>query len=690
MASLMGAMASGDRNDATATLNAQKEIEGAFDSDDPEGAKAKFEVYKNAAEIFFDTDDLKELVPQPDKALPFLVAGAALIQAGNRGDTWGEALSTAFLNYAGAKRKEERAYKSSMLGLEMREKQDIRKFATEMYLADYKEQKALQRALISAEKKPYKVNNNPNPVFYTTHEAAFYERLGNRVVPWRAEDGDTKEYTIFADVNKDGQPDANAPARTQLLSEVGALNKQVEGYIVREGNLTKGKKLHMVNDVPQMFTEEELDAFMKENPSVTDVRVVGVSNAKPVRNRITGELTWVDNRDLLTKRGQELYSPIAEGNTLVYGTDGNILMMQGSASELSTLQNKAQLGNEEARVREFLQQASKKRNDLLTTHYKIKKLVADQAAAGQPLAFGSPAGDLTIFGKSVIDQVDQLQQIFTNPEEGYRLYTDTNGNGRRDANETISTFNDFSNRFGYQFSNSNLGRYLQGAGLGRKRVNNAILTLALQGAANDDQKGRDISDKDIERYLIRAGADATSAEEFINVIDNLALTAIHKHESIVDSARMWDTRLQVDPQNPDQKMTMIDFMYPNLIDEQGNSRPFRDAPYTINELKEQLTQSTSVSNSTGYRPRLPPPIDFVVLSGGGVESGVGKAPIHEIFVRLMAQDDGVRMDDTSEFSPKQYGYLAKIREQMGGEDSPQWQQFNNYLNLQRQQQRLSP
>ena len=241
-----------------------------------------------------------------------------------------------------------------------------------------------------------------------------------------------------------------------------------------------------------------------------------------------------------------------------------------------------------------------------------------------------------------------------------------------------------------QFGNSNLGRYLQGAGLGRKRVDNAILTLALQGAANDDQTGRDISDRDIERYLIRAGANATSAEEFIAVIDDLALTAIHKHENVVDSMRRLDTRLQVDPENPDEKMTMIDFMYPDLLEEQANARPFRDAPYTIRELREQLTQQpTSVLDSTDYRPRVTPPEDFVVLPGGNVGAGVGKSSIHDLYVQFMAQDDGKRMDDTAEFSPKQYGYLAKIREQMGGKDSSQWQQFNAYLNQQRQQ-RLSP
>jgi hypothetical protein len=121
-----------------------------------------------------------------------------------------------------------------------------------------------------------------------------------------------------------------------------------------------------------------------------------------------------------------------------------------------------------------------------------------------------------------------------------------------------------------------------------------VLTLALQSAANDDQKGRDISDKDIERFLTRAGAFATSEQEFITVIDDLALGAIRKHESLVDSEMRYAARLKLDPDS-DEKMTMIDFMFPDLIEEQGTQKPFRDAPYTIDELKEQLI--TSVTGS---------------------------------------------------------------------------------------------
>jgi hypothetical protein len=57
------------------------------------------------------------------------------------------------------------------------------------------------------------------------------------------------------------------------------------------------------------------------------------------------------------------------------------------------------------------------------------------------------AGNLTTFGKNVIDQVDQLKTVFTDPKSGYAFYTDTNGNGKRDPGESSTDFGGFSKQF---------------------------------------------------------------------------------------------------------------------------------------------------------------------------------------------------------------------------------------------------
>jgi len=678
MASAAGATANGeDDEDAVNTLTTMSEIHASFDPNNPEEMKKQLDVYKRAAEIFYDTDDLKDLIPQPDKSLPFMIAGAALIQSGERGDSWGTALSNAFLQYSLGTRKEEKAYEDKIAGLKLKEKQDIKNFAMQLYMADYKEQQALERALLTKEKKPYRVNNGASPTYYTSYEADLVSRNGDSVVPWTAEDGGIKEYTIFTDADGDGQPDADAPARTELLSEAGAQNKQTEGYIIRQGNLTKGKKLYLVDNVPAMYSSEELEAFMEANPK-SDVRVVGASSAKAVRNRATGDLTWIDNRELLTTRGREMYTPIGQENTIVFGPNGEPIMMTGDAAGMGTLMTGSQRGKEEKRVRDFLIDTDKKRDNILTTHWTIKNLLANQADAGKPVVFGL-AGNLTTFGKNVIDQVGQLQTVFTDPESGYAFYNDENGNGKRDPGESATDFSSFGKQFEDQIANTNLGRFLQGSGLGKKRLTNMVLSLALQSAANDDQKGRDISDKDIERFLTRSGAYATSEQEFITVIDDLALGAIRKHESLVDAEIRYAARLKMDPET-DEKMTMIDFLYPNLLEEQASQKPFRDAPYTINELKEQLIESTSVMGSLDYTARSPQPGNLVLLPGGNDSSGVGTDSIHDLYVNFMAQDDGERMDDKAVYAPAQYAWLRKTKSQM---DDVEWSKFQDYINKQR-------
>ena len=670
--STVGAAANGENDtDSNQTIQAMLDMNSEFDLNDPNDQEDMLNVYKQAAEMFYDTDDLKELIPQPDKSLPYMVAGAALIQAGSKGDSWGEALSNAFLQYKLTEKKEEKSYEKSMLGLELKERQDVNNFAMQLYMADYKDQKQLERTLLTKDRKPYKVNNSASPVYYTTYQAGQEAKKGNSVIPWTAEDGDVKQYTIFTDADGDGQPDANAPAITQLLSDAGAQNKQAEGFIIREGNLNKDKKLYLVDDVPAMYSTEELEAFMNENPS-SDVRVVGASSAKAVRNRATGELTFVDNRELLTLRGQEMYIPIGQENTIVFGPDGQPIMMTGDSAGMGTLMTASQRGKEEQKVKDFLIETDKKRDNILITYAAIKDLLSNQNAKGQPVVFGL-AGSLTTFGKNVIDQVDQLKTVFTDPKSGYAFYTDSNGNGKRDPGESSTDFGSFSKQFEDTIANTNLGRFLQGSGLGKKRLTNMVLTLALQSAANDDQKGRDISDKDIERFLTRAGAFATSEKEFITVIDDLALGAIRKHESLVNSEIRYSTRLKLDPDS-DEKMTLIDFMFPDLIEDQKNQRPFVDAPYTIGELKEQLITSVTGSgiNSTTYQPNVSAPGQpSVVLPGGNEQSGWGNQTIHGVWEEFKMLDDSGKIALTK-----------KLRESFkatGGKDSPEYKAIVDYI-----------
>ena len=648
VASATGAASRGeDDPEALNTFTAMLDIDANLEPAD------KLNVYRNAVADFYGVDlektDIKDLVSKPDQALPYLVAGAALIQSGQKGEDWGTALAGAFSRYAISKRKGERDYEEKLSAIDINRVQKIDDFAMQLYLADVKDQRALARSLKTAKKSPYKLNNQPNPVFYNDQEADAMAQKGNRVEPWTAADGNTEEYTLFVDENKDGQPDNNAPARTEILTAAGALNKQAEGFIVRKGNLTKNKKLYMVNGKSMMMSEVELENFLAEYPN-TIAAPVGTASVKSVIEKATGLPTFVSAQELLSPRGRELYTPVGEENMVVFGPNGEPLLVKGDGSALT----KSLESKERKRVQQFLIQNDTSRNQVIKTRQSIVDLVNEAERNNAPITFGT-AGSLTTFGKRVIDEVDQLKTIFTDPNQGYNLYTDANGNGVLDPGEEIQSFDKYSKQFDEKIANSNLGKFLLNSGLSRKRVNSLVLTLALQSAASDNQKSRDISDKDMERFLQRAGAFATSLTEFLTLIDDLTLSVIEKHEIALDN----ELKYAMGTTQPDgTRVTFIEEMFGDVKGTDSASKPFRDATYTIAELKEELKTSPNAYRDANYIPANTDAQSVTVLPGGNERSGYGNQTIHDIYVEYLSKGD----------QAAQLGYLATIRETLGRGD----------------------
>ena len=651
-ASLAGGAALGVEDpDAVQTINTTNQIQQSFDPYDPDDVKAKLGVYRTAAESFFGTDDLEEFIPQPDKALPFLVAGAALINAGHHGHSWGEALSTSFLNYATTKRKEEKDYEKSILGLKLQDKRAIQQFAMQLYLSDYEHQRALQKTLLTQESSPFKVNDEPNPRYLNVPEKRALSQEGNSVVPWTAADGDIKDYTIFTDADGDGRIDANAPTFTKLLTAAGAANEQAKGWIVREGNLLKDTKQYLVNDVPVRYTDEEITAFQRENPDAV-VKLLGAASATPVRLR-DGTLTHVDKNELLTKEGLLLYQPIGEPNLLVYDDNDNLILAQGQAGTLSAFSDKAARTKEATRLKTVFQANDEKTNTLISTYHQITKLIDEHEASGKPISFAPGAAGFATIGKRIIDEVDQMRRPFQDPKKGYAFYNDINGNGIRDPNEKAQSLTEFGAQFDTAFGNSNLGAWFKSTGMGKNSLNNMILTLAIQSAAIDNMKGRDISDKDIERFLSRAGQNATNATEFKLVVGDLVSAAIRKSQTIVDTEVRYPMVLgKTDEGEP---ITVLDQVFPDIVNKHNNQLPFRGAPWTMGELGELLDNQTQLLNNTDYRPR--PVTKQEAGSGGNERSGIKQNSVHDIYEEYAS-------------SANPMAYLSQLRKNFSTDENP--------------------
>ena len=143
---------------------------------------------------------------------------------------------------------------------------------------------------------------------------------------------------------------------------------------------------------------------------------------------------------------------------------------------------------------------------------------------------------------------------------------------------------------------------------------------------------------------------------------------MQKHESVVDGELKHAAKY---PGADGQPVSMIDSLFPNLIEEDDNSRPFRDAPYTISELKEQLKGTTGDYRNRNY---IDPQVDSgaeTVLPGGDEVSGVGKQSIHEIYMSYKMAGD----------TNQQNAYLAQLRKELG-QSSAEYQSIKKYIESQ--------
>jgi hypothetical protein len=201
-ASSAGAAALGaDNPDAAETFESMLGIQSLFGGPEEGNLQDRLEVYRDAAKIFFNTDELAKFVPEPDKALPFMVAGAALIQSGEDGDTWGSALAKSLSGYATSKYSEERQYQDRMLDLKMREELGVQKMAADLYIADRQAQLSLANAMFTMDRSPYRIGGSDSPQFLTDVGAQQLAQLGTDVVPWTADMGQIENYVL---TNNDG------------------------------------------------------------------------------------------------------------------------------------------------------------------------------------------------------------------------------------------------------------------------------------------------------------------------------------------------------------------------------------------------------------------------------------------------------------------------------------------------------
>jgi len=664
LSKLTTASVAGSMSDADEDLNSQNTIANTLAIADGLTPEDQIEVYKDAAKLFYNTDDLKKLVPEPDKTLPFLVAGASLIQSGENDESWAGALSKAFLGYAGSKKKEEKEFQKTMNSIELKNLQDIKTFSANMYISDRKNKQALEKAMVTADRKPYKVDDQDGVTFLTDQEVGQYQNEFN-ITPYTEANSKVSEVTIYQDVNRDGIPDDNAPGKVQLLSEDQITKLQNNGALIRSGNQLKNKAYYTVNGVGGMYNPEELSGVISKNPGA-QVNKIGTANVVQAKNRFTGELEFVPKSFLLTASGREKYVPVGPQAEVIFDSEGMPIIVKGDAGGLLTDGKRSAII---ASSRNLFAETDVKVGNILRTHNKITGILDEAVAAGSQVLFGT-TGKALGFAKRLDDEVTQIKTGFSVADSGYEFFNDGNGNGKRDTNEGLMNFAAFEKQFSDSISDTPFGKFLQESGLSKKRINNLVFTLALQSAALNNQKGRDISDKDIERFLNRAGANATSEKEFRILLNDLAVDAIDYGSTIIKSQFDNDTVLGDNPEG--NTVGVLTAAFPNKREGFLNQTAFVGTDETLGNYRKRLVNSGQygLNPNAGAVKNTQDATLRVVSDIGKKQSGYGTATIDEIaiqFKNLYNKDQ-----------QKGLGYLSKIRNSLGL-DSLEYKELSKYI-----------
>ena len=625
--------------------------------------KEKLDIYREFAKELYSSDEAYQELINPKDNLPLFLLGASLVQQGAEGKNLGEALPTALTQYFTGKiqqRGELRKLKLSQL-----EKEN--ELAMNLYIADRDSQAKLANTLNNQTRKLYKITGLNNPVGLTSAEVGYYTQNFPGFIQddWGDEYGKFKTYTIYNKA-EDGTRSSDGIVTTRLLTQQGAVDLEEEGFIVVEGNQVEGNKLYKINGRNMLLSASELKKYQDAGAQIEPGAQMRTIKVVDKADGITKQIYLADYND-----NKDQYNLVDTGSNLIIDSEGNVIFSQGGGQgSLAGFMTETQLGKKQSEIEKRLAEKIGQRDAVLITGYNVFKLLDDAQAANTPILFGT-AGGLTTLGKRVINEFEQLEKIFDRNDYGYRGFIDANNNGIRDPEEKTLDLNTFKEQFGDKFAESSLGQFFQSAGLGRKALDTLVFTLALQSAALNNQKGRDISDKDIERFLMRAGGKATNEAEFRTLVGQLMKDAITSFDTLADGFRADFTRVKQEGQ---EDRSFFDVFVKPFIEEEENHQPYKrfGDNRTIAELREEYGGVSFMPNNTSSGVVFDDPGAIEILQGGDQPSGDGDLTVHQVFMTdfypaIISKDNRTLGE-----------MLAKYANDLG-RDSAEYKALNDYI-----------
>jgi len=532
-----------DPSQATELLEAQSILSGVPEED-------AIDVYKKAMADYSGID-YKSLVPVPDKSFAIMMAGLNLLESGTKGEDWSTAVTSAAGAFAATYGKEKQAYKKAINSIDLQKAmstdKSIRDFIGKRIEADFK----IQNEMLTGTRKEYLVKlpgaESPTIMQLTSPQVGMYQNkfgLGN-VTEYDPETmGSISNYTI---TYLDGSTSKRPMTNTQASEYIKELEDGRIGGFVKSGVETSDDEFQIMvrdknarKDTPFTFryvNQEGLtnllnnqDLEVKTLPKAgTNYEVVNLETDQ--LERVPAEQYFNNPDRYRLKSG--FSASIQNGDSVInISEDGNNFSLLNDNKAGTEIEKVAT----QFRSRKFLT------NQILEQTSNVKNLV--MSMENPDLAFNNLAGSALEFGRRVIATVNAGAKAF---ESSY---------GENSAGESVQkfqykigdknvAFSDFKQTIlsseGFkELEKSGLGQFIIRSSPDRARAQAALFNIALSGAAaaggDPSPDLRAISDKDMELFLRRVGANASNATDFLAVLGDFERDMINSELNYYNSA----------------------------------------------------------------------------------------------------------------------------------------------------------
>lgn len=478
----------------------------------PEARQEAMNIYREAAETMLGGEDLDKFIRRPDKALPYMAAGMALTQSGEKGEDWITALSNAFSKYAITKKQGEMEFQDKYLQFKLNQRARIDDFATNLALKDVD----AKIDTLTEGGSPFIVDGQLE--FMTDREALVKSRQGSNVRPYESSlDGEVKDYTVTA-------PDGNA--FTTLLTNSAASYYQKAGYGVTEGNLLKDKEQYQVIYPNDFDSSKYAGTFFENRPSFVNYSDAEINTARTNFPELQFTDSNVDmvpilryETDSTTNEGRLVPRLVPESQinyftdqrqyaseSIVFGKDGSVEIIKGFQGNRTIEKSKSQA----------FETFSQKVNDAGEVYVILDDIMRVVTEGGAQLPGGTRS--IVNFLQRGVDElkgITDLVPIFSENRHvsasGDSLSFSKNTVDNVDVNGTVYSINTntlFDNFLGNTDTETLLGKNRGNREYEALTFNLAIALAKTMGLG----EGRALSDKDLVYALKQAGLASTNIE----------------------------------------------------------------------------------------------------------------------------------------------------------------------------------